>query len=96
MLSVYLEYRSKYYNIAKRNYAVFLVTQKYLSRYVLGVFTFDYQFFVVVAQNKSTSCPLTKGRTVGGYIRTAASNLHVDGYTFRNLPPQRKKINMRL
>ena len=92
MRAMYLEYRSKYYSIAKGKYAVSPVTHIYIWRYVLGVFQFYYQF--VFAQNMSPSCSLRKGRTTGGYTRKAVSNHHVNWYTFRNQPPQRKKINV--
>lgn len=55
----------------------------------MGIFKFDYEF--ATAQKKHTSCPLRKGKTTGGFIRTAFTH-HVNGYTVRKLPLQRKTI----
>lgn len=67
---------------------VFPVTYKYF------VWEFYFILFSICAQKQEHSSPLRNGRTTGGYIRTAASNHHVNWYTVRNLPLQRKKINI--
>lgn len=54
-----------------------------------------YHFIFNLCSKQEHSCPLRKGkRTTGGCERTAASNHHVNWYTVRNLPQQRKKIDI--